>query len=260
RALLMSSGRQRTEAARMLAQTYRSADAIAAKYGMYDLSGRLIQVLRWAADQSHDEATSAAADYVRAETFFAVNERQHFEAGRRMLEKAATQVNPSTSLRAAAAFGALHMRAAVMSARAKHRDRASEHLAEARTHAQRVHEGVYDGTAFGPASLRIHRVTLALDMEEPDDALAAAAGWTPPPDLPAERRSHLYVDIARAQFQCGRSELAVDSLGTALKIAPEHIRVHPHVRQVVRTIAREGGPAAVAAQDFADAALIDPAG
>lgn len=119
------------------------------------------------------------------------------------------------------------MRAAVTAARAGLADRAQDHLVEARTVAARVEEGIYHGTAFGPGSVRIHEVTLALDLDAPEVALAAAAGWVPPRHLPAERRSHFYVDIGRAQFRIGRHEAVLDAFDIAHTIAPEHIRAHP---------------------------------
>lgn len=142
------------------------------------------------------------------------------------------------------------MRAAVAAARAGLPDRSHDHRIEARGAAKRVTEGVYDGTAFGPDSVRIHEVTLALDLDAPDAALATAAGWAPSETLPAERRSHFYVDIARAHLLTGRHEMVLDALGVARAIAPEHIRVHPRVRQLLTDLAGCGEHAS-AARHFA---------
>ncbi|MBB5156096.1 transcriptional regulator with XRE-family HTH domain [Saccharopolyspora phatthalungensis] len=71
RALFLHDGLERTNAARLLIQAYRAADAIADKFGFYDLSGRIIGVMRWAAELSEDPLAVAATRYVRAETFFA---------------------------------------------------------------------------------------------------------------------------------------------------------------------------------------------
>ncbi|WP_239648023.1 helix-turn-helix domain-containing protein [Nocardiopsis ganjiahuensis] len=228
RALGTHQGQERAHAARLLVQAYRAADAVADKFGLHDLSARTIQVLLWAADQTGDDVTRAAAAYVRGETFFCT--REH-EIGRRMLERAAEDFTLSDS-RSWAAYGALHMRAAVFAAKDSQPRQATLHLAEASLAAQHTREAVYTGTAFGPASVRIHRVTLALESEEPDQALAAASGWVPPRELPAERASHYFIDVARAHNLLGRHDVVLANLHEAWRRAPEHTRLNPHVRRL----------------------------
>ncbi|QUX22486.1 helix-turn-helix domain-containing protein [Nocardiopsis sp. MT53] len=226
RSLLSHHGQERAHAARLLVQAYRAADAIADKFGLHHLSARTIQVLLWAADQTGDDVTRAAATYVRGETFFCSGE---YEAGRRLLERAAENLTPSDA-RSWAAYGSLHMRAAVFAARDHNPRQAAPHLAQARLAAEHTREAVYTGTAFGSASVRIHQVTLALECEDPDQALHAAAGWTPPLELPAERASHYFIDVARAHHLLGRQEVALANLRAAWQRAPEHTRLNPHVR------------------------------
>jgi hypothetical protein len=233
RGLFLHEGATRSAFAGLLVQAYRTADAIADKFGFHDLSARIIQVLRWAADESGDALTVAVASYVRAQTFFVTGQ---LEPGRRLLERAADQLTPGSSIEAAAAYGSLHMRAAVTAARAGIAARARDHVAEAHAVARNVPDGVYMGTAFGPSSVRIHEVTLALDLEDVTSAMAAAAGWVPPSTVPAERRSHFYVDLARAQVMAGRPDSAAEALHTARLIAPEHIRVHPQVQVMLEQL------------------------
>lgn len=78
--------------------------------------------------------------------------------------------------------------------------------------------------------MRVHQVTLALECEDPDQALQAAAGWTPPRELPVERASHYFIDVARAHHLLGRQEVALANLRAAWQKAPEHTRLNPHVR------------------------------
>ncbi|WP_236567929.1 MULTISPECIES: helix-turn-helix transcriptional regulator [unclassified Nocardiopsis] len=250
RALMTAQGADRDHAARLLVQAYRAMDAIADKLGLHDLSARTIQVMLWAAEQTVDEVTRAAAAYVRGETFFC---NRDFHPGRLMLERAAQKLSPATP-QEWAAYGALHMRAAVLSARGRAFGRAQDHLEEARSSARLTTEGVYTGTAFGPASVRIHEVTLALEAEDPDQALATAAGWSPPRQLPAERASHFYIDVARAQMRVRRPDGALDALTRAWRAAPEHTRLHPRVTTMLTQLSRAGGSPASAARDFAAAA------
>lgn len=226
-------GAERAAVAGLLAQAYRAADAIADKYGYYDLSARIIGLMEWAARESGDDLLIGTAAYVRAETFFANGD---LHTGRRMLEKAAGPLQARGSANAEAVYGALHMRAAVTAARAGLAARARDHLAEAQGSALQVDEGVYFGTAFGPASVRIHRVSLAVELGDTGSALLTAAGWSPPTNLPAERRSHFHVDLGRAHHQAGRPEQSLEALLAARAAAPEHIQSHPQVREIIRHI------------------------
>lgn len=255
RALYTCRDGDRTEIASLLVQAYRAADAIADKLGFPDLSARIIGVMQWAAAQAEDPITTATVAYVRAETFFTSSQ---FGACHRMLEQAAEMLRaPGASAPSSAAvYGALHMRAAVAAARAELLGHAQDHLHEARDMAARLNEGVYAGTAFGHDSLRVHQVTLALDAADPGGALAAAAGWEPPVTLPAERRSHFYIDLGRSHFLAGSADSAFDALGRALLIAPEHVRAHPRVRELVSTSVRRGGTSAARAEMFREKAGI----
>lgn len=230
RGVLQSIGQRREALAALLMQVYRAADAIADKFGFHDLSARTIQVMMWVAEQGADPVTLAAVSYVRAETFFSTGQ---LESGRQMLERAAGQVPAGASPSTNAAYGALHMRAAVTAARAGAAERARDHLGEARAAARGVPDGVYAGTAFGAGSVRIHEITSALELGDVGTALGAAAGWVPPDSLPAERRSHFYVDIARAQLLADRRDAAWEALTTAVSIAPEHIGVQSQVRAML---------------------------
>jgi hypothetical protein len=215
-------------AAGLLAQSYRAGDAIADKFGLYDLSARIIDLMRAAAAAADDELLVAASSYVRAETFFATGS---WTTGRRMLERSATSLSrPQDSAAAMAAYGSLHMRAAVLAARGGDHTSASDHLHEASDAAQRVPEGIYRGTAFGSASVRIHQLSLAVDLGDVSAALQTADSWIPPPSVPAERRSHFYVDLARAQVHAQQPEQALGSLWTARQTAPQHMRHSPEVK------------------------------
>lgn len=230
RGLFLHEGAMRSAFARLLVQAYRAADAVADKFGFHDLSARIIHVMGWAATESDDPLAMAAASYVRAQTFFVTGQ---LETGRRVLERAADQLTAGSSMATSAAYGALHMRAAVTAARTGLADHARDHVSEAYGVARTVPDGVYTGTAFGPSSVRIHEVTMALDLQDISNAMATAAGWVPPTTIPAERRSHFYVDLARAQVMAERPESALEALHTARSIAPEHIHSHPQAQQVL---------------------------
>lgn len=225
------------QVAELLVTAYRAADAVAYKHGARDLSARLIELMRWAAPDADAPLLAAMVGYVRTETFFAA--RAH-RAGLRALEAAIDACPPPVGAEAVAARGALHMRAAVIAGRADQGDAADVHLTEARRLGDRVSEGVYQGTAFGPDSVRIHEVSVAVSLgsEHVQRAFDVAREWTPPADLPAERRSGFWIELARAQLWGGLPDDAFESLKVARRIAPQHTREHPWVRADAATLRR----------------------
>jgi transcriptional regulator with XRE-family HTH domain len=231
-------GTEQQAAARMLAAAARTADAIAFKYGEPDLSARLIDLMRWAADRSADPLVQAAAAYVRTEVFFAA--RAH-SVGLAALEQAIEAAPAPTSRSEAAARGILHMRAAVIAGRDANVGSAAIHLEHARQLGDQVaREGVYLGTMFGPDSVRIHEVSVAVSLgrDHVDCALRVATEWKPPADLPAERRSGFYIELARAQEWAGLQADAFESLKVARAAAPQHTREHPWAREVAGSLRR----------------------
>ncbi|MDG9722539.1 helix-turn-helix domain-containing protein [Streptomyces sp. DH41] len=220
----------RAELAGLLVGAYRSADAVAYKFGARDLSARLIDLMRWAVPEASDPMLTASVAYVRTETFFAA--RAH-AAGLRALEQALDTAPAPVGALAIAARGALHMRAAVIAGRAEDSAAATGHLDDARELADQVSEDVYCGTAFGPDSVRTHEVSVAVSLgdEHVGRALDIASKWKPPKDLQAERRSGFYIELARAQLWTGLADDAFESLRVARHIAPQHTREHPWVRE-----------------------------
>ncbi|MGI5340307.1 helix-turn-helix domain-containing protein [Streptomyces sp. CA-181903] len=237
RALHSASHAERRAVAGLLASAYRTADAVAYKFGARDLSARLIGLMEWAAEQSDDPLLCATVAYVAAEIHFAAHT---YRAGLRRLEEAIDVMPRPHDVASAAAVGALHMRAAVIAGRAGDTEAAGSHLAEAGHLSCRMDEGVYGGTAFGPDSVLVHRVSVAvsLDGEHLQDAVSVADQWTPPLAMPAERRSAFYIESARAQLWTGRHEAAFVSLKTARRIAPQHTREHPWVREDTAVLRR----------------------
>lgn len=237
RSHLGASGPERREMARLLTAAYRAADAAAYKAGARDLSARLVERLVAAAAESGDEVLTATAAYVRAETYFAA--RAH-AAGLRALRRAIDAAPAGDDDAAVAARGALHMRAAVIAGRAGENDAVEGHLDEARRHGDQVAEGIYAGTAFGPSSVRVHEVSVAVALgpEHAARALTVARQWRPDDELPAERRSGMYVELARAQLWAGQRDGAFESLRVARRIAPQHVRDHPWAQEDVAKLQR----------------------
>ncbi|MFD6874872.1 MULTISPECIES: helix-turn-helix domain-containing protein [unclassified Streptomyces] len=232
-----AAGVGKAEAAGLVIAAARAADAAAYKFGAHDLSARLIDVMRWAATQIDDPDMQATVAYVRAETFLAA--RAH-RAGRLVLEQALDLAPAPNGEVSTAVRGALHMRTAVMAARATDPEAAYGHLDEARMLAEDLPESIYLGTAFGPSSVRIHdvAVSVSLGQDHIGRALEIARQWAPGEEIPAERRSGFWIEVARAQLWSGSPDRAFDSLRAARRLAPQHVRQHPWAREDIEKICR----------------------
>ena len=226
----------RADATELLVLAYRAADGLAFKYGYADLSAQIITAMRLATTGIDRPFLDAAVAYVRTEMFFATED---LEAAGRSLVQAADRIPDSRStLDEAVARGSLAMRAAVVAARAGKSDEADDHIADAYRAAEHTPEGVYLGTAFGPASVRIHEVAVAQELGDSPTAVQRGTGWHPPREIPAERRSHFYIELAPAQLEVGRLEDAFTSLQMAKRVAPLHTREHPRVKTTLTSLLR----------------------
>ncbi|MDI6408147.1 helix-turn-helix transcriptional regulator [Streptomyces albus] len=230
-------GAERREVAQLLVAAYRAADAVAYKFGYRDLSARLVELMRWAATGAEDPLLDATVAYVRTETFFAA---EAHDPGLRALERALDSAPVTPGRAEVAARGTLHMRAAVIAGRAGCEDAALMHIDEARRCGDQVPEGIYEGTVFGPSSIRIHEVSLAVSLggRHLQRALDIAHEWAPPRTLSAERRSGFYIELGRAQLWAGQPDHAFESLKVARRIAPQHTREHRWVREDIATLRR----------------------
>jgi hypothetical protein len=224
------NGHDQETAFGLLALTYRAADAICDKFGYCDLSARTIELMRWAAARSGDPILTGVAAYVRAETFFS---NQRPAAGLRALDAASGLLAADGSHEALATYGSLHMRAGVLAASASQPEASASHLAEARSVSRYIPDAAYRGTAFGPSSVRIHEVAAAAEMADSHAVLRKANEWQPPPAVPAERRSHYFIELARAQLWAGRRDDALACLCEARQIAPQHTRHNSHVSETI---------------------------
>jgi transcriptional regulator with XRE-family HTH domain len=234
-ALTSSGGHEQQQAFGLLALAYRSADAIADKYGHHDLSARATELIRWSAARADDRLLEQMSAYVRAELFFNGTQPR---AGLRLLDNATGSFPAAAQIPQMAAHGALCMRSAVLAARAGLHSEASDRIAEAQAAARHVPDDIYQGTAFGPSSVRVHELALAVEADDMSRAVTLASAWVPPRALPAERRSHFYIEAARAYCWTGDREQAVTQIWHARRIAPQHTQQNPAVNETVRALIR----------------------
>jgi hypothetical protein len=132
--------------------------------------------------------------------------------------------------------GALALISAVASARRGDHGAAQNWLDQAKRLADNLGtDANYAWTAFGPTNVRIHEVSVAVDLNKPDRAIELAA----PVDtdmLPSglkSRRGQLHIDSAWAYLQIDSDPEAVINLLEAERFAPQTVHHSASVRGLV---------------------------
>ncbi|GAA4232284.1 hypothetical protein GCM10022254_31750 [Actinomadura meridiana] len=138
-------------------------------------------------------------------------------------------------------YGSLHLRSSVLAARASDADLADAHLAEATRAADLLPDpsANHYGMEFGPGNVALHAVSAAVEMEDGAKAIERALPLYEefPPSLPPVRAGHFWVEVARAWYYQGDRRRALAALRRARGAAPQQVRIHPMVRDLVQTIA-----------------------
>ncbi|WP_280243322.1 helix-turn-helix domain-containing protein [Nocardia abscessus] len=220
-----------------LAYAYNSASSIAYRYGYFDLAGLAAERCVWAAERSGDPAWPIAAEYHRALILLYSGA---YAGGLRVVERAhaASEKLPTTP-EVLAVRGALHLRGAVLSARALDADTADAHLREARRIGQVISSDRYQeyGTGFHLPNVAIHSVAVPVELSDGTTAVARAEQIRLPASVSPSRAGHHWIDVSRAWLLHGDKQRALTSLDQARRLAPGLTRNHPQVHETVRVLA-----------------------
>lgn len=216
-----------------LASTYRTAHDITVKLGYYDLSAVALDRMAWAAERASDPCLGAVRQYMRALVYFREGE---YTIGQRLIASGHGIVGQSEETREALAVsGQLHLGASVICARAGEEASVKRHIAEATDIAKRTRDASdVHWLSFGPANVRLHRMSAAVEMGQFDDALKQARKMRLPAKLATSRRAHFLIDRARTEMETGHNDAALEHLLDARKAAPEQTRYHPGARETIR--------------------------
>ena len=234
-----SAGTQRKQAAELLMYGYIAAKSMAYRLGYVDLVSVAVEHATWAARETDNPELLALMAEERCQIFFATGA---YEAGLKFIDRAYAEYQPLLTDHDSglAIAGAMHLRAAIMAARdGTRRPDAWDYLAQAGEAGQRLGTDTnHYGLIFGPTNVKIHEVATAIELDDADEAIRRSEGFEPANAVPAERSSHHYIDLARAQLVGGQRDQAQRSLMTADKLAPQHVRNHPMARETVTGLVR----------------------
>ncbi|MGW5689233.1 helix-turn-helix domain-containing protein [Nonomuraea sp. NPDC003754] len=140
-----------------------------------------------------------------------------------------------------AMWGALHLRAAVAYSRLWHQTEAESHLAEARRVAEVLpRDGNAFQTQFNRVNTTIHAVEVSMELGRPRDVITRAEQVEIAEIASSERQAHYWTCTAAGYHMNRKDNEAVDALLRADRIAPQHVRNRPLVRNIVRDLRDSG--------------------
>jgi transcriptional regulator with XRE-family HTH domain len=226
----------------LLAEAYGGVSGLAHQLGHLDLRALVIDRIEQAARHSQDPLRVARTQWSRGATLLGAGA---YEQGLVLMERTRSELGDSVGAMSEAGqsvYGSLHLRSAVLAARAGKRPEADAHLTEAREIAGLVTEGAnHYGMEYGPANVGVHEVSAAIELADGTLAVSRAtqiekAGHLR--TLPPSRAGHYRIEIARGWLYHGDRHRALRALQAARRVSPQLVRIHPMVRDTVYVIAR----------------------
>lgn len=226
------SGSERERAFRLLSEVYTAVDSMAYKLGYMDLFALAVERMAWAAAQADDPLLRPVAAMRRSSVFLATG---GWDGGMTLLARAGRDMAGSGDDHATlSVFGTVHLRSAILAARANRPSAAWDSIGHATEVSQRIGHDTKDyGLLFGPTNVAIHGVAVAVELGDADEAIRRGGDLALPEDLPHERSSHHFIDLGRAWMWQGRPDKALACVTRAERLAPQRTRYHPMARQTV---------------------------
>lgn len=216
-----------------------AAAKLATKAGDAEAGWQAAEQARVAAEAAEDIAGRAAAAYQRACALLRAGRGEDAEQ---------VSVSAAMSMRGSDAQsltwrGALTLISAIIAARRNDAAEAGDRLDHAEGLARLLGtDGNIGWTAFGPTDVLIHRVSVAVALNDPRSALATAERLdvTALPVGLNGRQAQFHLDSAWAHAQLGEDPQAVIHLLDTERVAPELVRANPNARALIQDLlARE---------------------
>lgn len=233
-----TEGVEQERAFSLYALTCKEVHSVAYGLGYAELIAHAQMRAAWAAQRSGNPHLVAVADYLAARDLWTTND---YTDAMLLLDRAAATVQSSAERGdppAISLWGALHLRAAVTAARANNAD-------EAYTRLDLAEQALSWGKAVDPYTLwwssgniGLHRVGVAVELGDGVEAVRRAKGLVIPPELPASRIGHHYLDVTRGYVWLNEVDRALAALERAEHLAPQLVRNHPMAQAAVRQLLR----------------------
>ncbi|WP_030991762.1 helix-turn-helix domain-containing protein [Streptomyces sp. NRRL S-1813] len=261
-----TSKRQRTEVGALLPDLIRQAEAatrtaednqrrraLVALSDVYRLVGQATAYvapaeLAWvaadralsSAQEADDPAAIAAAAWNMGNI---LRETAYPEEALRVVVEAASLIRPHLDGAPddwRGVYGALHLHAAVTCARDGRDGDAWRHWDAGDQVAKSLPAAyVHPSTVFGRANVDFHGVSVATDLRQNGTALSRSDEIDPDVMPSLERRSRLWVEVARGHLQRGDRTAALHVMGIAREISHETVAYTPSARAVAADLWRK---------------------
>ncbi len=210
----------------LLAEAYSGASAIANLLGYLDLRGQVVDRIRWASELSGDPLRLQRVRWQRTASLMAVGA---YAQALTLMEQVRADLGDDLSVMdgpTLSVYGSAHLRSAILAARAARTlgpgsaQQAWAHLDGARLVADRMGADRNDyGLAFGPSNVAQHEVAVAVELEDGEEAVRRSRRVHLEPSVPAVRRGHHYIDLARGYVMAGDHAGGLRCLEQARRIA-----------------------------------------
>jgi transcriptional regulator with XRE-family HTH domain len=237
---------QRREAHRLAAETYFLTRTWFGSAARLDIEQALLAgdcAVR-AAEYADDPLWIAVAKWERGHALLSAG---HTEASEAVVLEAAGDIRElartSDDGRYAAAYGALHLVAAISAGRRGDPWTGRSWIRhDAEPAARRSGESHLFLTSFGPANVGLHSISLETAAGQARDALRLGDAFDPSPLRSVGRRCTYHVELARCYDQQREDLAALYHLQMARREAPEELRYSLFARDLVRSLTKRARP------------------
>ncbi|MPZ82136.1 MAG: helix-turn-helix domain-containing protein [Actinophytocola sp.] len=211
-----------------LHDAYRLTATVAGRFRQADIaavaSERHIQL----APSTGDPLRVAISAFHRSSRYLGLGD---YSGGLRVLERVQAHLaKPS------AVATQVHLRNAVLSARAGRLDRADEYVVEARA-MRRDGQADYRGIDASALNVDVHWCALPVEALDGTEAVRRGAEVQLAGTGKPERLGHHHIDQARAWLLHGDRRRCLDELNEARRVAPFNTRHHPSVHETIIALA-----------------------
>ncbi len=246
----------------LLAEAYGGVSGLAHQLGYADLRAMALDRIEWASRQSGDPLRVARTQWSRGASLLGA---AAYDQGLALMERTRSELGGDISRMdepARSVYGSLHLRSAVLAARAGRRQESDAHLGEARSIAATVTDGRnHYGMEFGPANVGLHEVSAAIELADGSQAVSRAAqaeraGYVRM--MPPVRAGHFRIELARGWLYYGDWRRSLAALRAGRRVSPQLVRIHPMARDTVSEIARAERRPSEDLRSFAAWMGIDP--
>jgi hypothetical protein len=226
-------GDQPAKVFELMSAAYQACSAALDKLGEPEAAWIAADRSMIAAERSGSPFLVAAGAFRLVFVFMSARHYGQAEEAARTAADALWHLADEGTAEAMSLWGALTLQRAIIAARTGEARTAYRDLDRARQMAARLGGGRNDyNTEFGPANVDLFEIAVAVELGDAGRALRAA-GTVDTAGLSAERRARMLMDVARANAQRRQVAQAVAALRQAEEIAPELLRGHYLVRQIV---------------------------